>query len=222
MARSNELAKVIADAAKAHLQPIGCQRVRQSRLWISDQRYWLIVIEFQPSAWEKGSYLNVGAMWLWRARKGFAFHVGYRIGDFVSYYDPEQFTPHALRFAAQAAEEVQRLRKQFKSLPDICQYLLEHTPESSWHIFHPAIAAGLVGEIETAQRLFQLYAEKPTQGEQRELELRARYAALASQLDQPSLFRSSVEAIIQECRVLNGLPPDPGCLDGEQLPVNPL
>ena len=215
MSRPDILARLIADAAKAHLQPIGCQRVGRSRSWISDQRYWLIVIEFQPSAWGKGSYLNVGAMWLWRARKGHAFNAGYRIADFVPFYNPEQFAPMAEKLAEQAAQEVQRLREQFKSLLDICRHLLEHTSETHWYIFHAAIAAGLVGKTETARRLFQLFENMPASDWQWLNELRARNAALAAQLDQPALFRSSVLAIIQECRALNGLPPDLTCLDAE-------
>jgi hypothetical protein len=213
MSRPDEPARLIASAAKVALLPLGCKRLGRSRTWISDQRYWLIVIEFQPSSWQKGSYLNVGAMWLWRAREGHAFNVGYRIADFVPFYSPEQFSFAASELAAQAAQEVLRLREQFKSLPDIYRYLQEHTSESHWEIFHAAIAAGLVGELDAARRLFQVFDDMPMHSSQWYKELRARNAALAAQLDRPALFRASVLEIIQECRLLNGLPADVGCLD---------
>jgi len=206
-------AKLIADAAKAHLQPIGCRRVGRSRTWISDQRYWLIVIEFQPSSWQRGTYLNVGAMWLWRARKGHAFHAGYRIGHFLPYYSSEQFSPAVNGLAAQAAQEVQSRREQFKSLNDIYRYLVDDTSEKNWQIFHAAIAAGLVGDIDNARRLFEIFDAMPIRSVQWQIELRNKNAALAAQLDRPSLFRASVLEIIQECRRLNDLPVDPGCLD---------
>ncbi len=211
---SSTLNTAISNAAKARLLPIGCQQAGRSRTWISDQRYWLIVVEFQPSSWQKGTYLNVGAMWLWRARKGYAFHVGYRVADFLPFYNPEQFGPVIGDIAAKAAQEVQRLREQFKTLNDICRYLVDRTSETNWQIFHAAIAAGLVGDVDTARRLFQAFAGMPIRNVQWQTELRARNIALAAQLDQPSLFRSSVLAIIHECRQLNGLPADPGCLDG--------
>lgn len=171
--RPDTLAKLLADAGKAHLAPIGCRRIGRSRTWISDHGYWLIVVEFQPSG----------------------------------------FAPIAANMAAQAASEVQRLRSRFRSLHDIYRYLIEHISEEDWHIFHPAIAAGLA-EVEAARRLFQIYAEMgPRVGARWETELRARNAALATQLDEPGLFQTSVLAIIQECRLLNGLVPDEHCLD---------
>lgn len=208
--RPNELGNVIASAAKAELLPLGCQRQGKSRGWISDQRFWLINIEFQPSAWQKGSYLNVGAMWLWRADKGLAFDVGYRIADFVAYYSPEQFVPVASRFAAQ---EVQRIREQFRSLQHIYRYLVDHTSEKNRTIFHAAIAAGLVGDIDTARRLFQVFDAMLIGDFQWQIELRAKIAALAAQLDRPALFRASVLETIQKCRRLNNLPADRECLD---------
>jgi hypothetical protein len=209
----DELGRLIAAAARTALLPLGCQRVGRSRTWISDQRYWLIVIEFQPSSWQKGSYLNVGAMWLWRAFKDLAFDAGYRIADFVPFYSSEQFAPVAVDLAARAAEEVQRLREQFKSLPDIYRYLVDHISEEDWHIFNAAIAAGLVGDIDNARRLFQIFDDMPFRNTQWQMELRAKNAALAAQLDRPALFRASVLEIIQECRLLNGLPVDLECLN---------
>jgi hypothetical protein len=213
MSEANELRRVLATAAEAALPPLGCQRVGKSRTWISDQRFWLIVIEFQPSSWQKGTYLNVGAMWLWRARKGYAFHVGYRIANFAPFNCSEQFAPVAAGLAAQAAQEIQKRREQFKTLHDIYRYLVDHTAENNRDIFHAAIAAGLVGDVDTARRLFQAFDAIPIRNVQWQIELRARNAKLAAQLGRPALFRSAVLEIIEECRQLNGLPADPGCLD---------
>jgi hypothetical protein len=55
MAKANEHGRLIAAAAKAALAPLGCVRKGQSRVWYSDQRYWVIAVEFQPSGWSKGS-----------------------------------------------------------------------------------------------------------------------------------------------------------------------
>jgi hypothetical protein len=209
----DELGRLIAAAAGAALLPLGCKRVGRSRTWISDQRYWLIVIEFQPSSWQKGSYLNVGAMWLWRAAKGHSFNVGYRIGHFLPFYSYEQFSPAVAELAGQGAHEVRRLREQFKSLPDIYRYLVDRTSEKNHDIFHAAIAAGLVGDIENALHLFQIFLDRPYRNTQWQIELRATMAAFAAQLHQPELFRASVLGAIQECRLLNNLSADPGCLD---------
>jgi hypothetical protein len=50
MSKQNEHGKLIAAAAKAALLPLGCRRKGQSRCWYSDERFWYIFIEFQPSA----------------------------------------------------------------------------------------------------------------------------------------------------------------------------
>ena len=44
--RENEHGRIIASAAKVHLLPLGCKRKGHSRSWLSDQRFWLIGIEF--------------------------------------------------------------------------------------------------------------------------------------------------------------------------------
>jgi hypothetical protein len=73
MAQTNEHGRIIAAAAKAALLPLGCKRKGQSRLWYSDQRFWVITVEFQPSGWSKGCYLNVGVKWLWNLGRGLDF-----------------------------------------------------------------------------------------------------------------------------------------------------
>jgi hypothetical protein len=75
MAKTNEHDRLIAAAAKAALQPIGCQRKGQSRVWYFDQRYWLIAVEFQPSGRSKGSYLNMFVAWLWKESRGYQFTI---------------------------------------------------------------------------------------------------------------------------------------------------
>jgi hypothetical protein len=53
VAQTNQHAKIIAAAAKSALTPLGFQRKGASRIWFADKGYWLLVIEFQPSAWEQ-------------------------------------------------------------------------------------------------------------------------------------------------------------------------
>jgi hypothetical protein len=43
------------------LTPLGLTQRGRSRLWLDDHGWWLIVVEFQPSAWSRGSHLNVSA-----------------------------------------------------------------------------------------------------------------------------------------------------------------
>ena len=211
MSARNEHNRVIAAAAKAVLLPLGCRRIGQSRTWVSDQRYWAIQIEFQPSGWAKGSYLNVGAAWLWYARKGLAFNVGYRVADFIPFESTDQFTPLIGDMAAAAAREVLKLREKFKSFAEIHFYLINHLSEG-WPVYHAAIAAGLAGDIETSNRLFVRF-DAWCNSHHRKAKLQSESTSLASILARPTQFRAAVQAIIEKCRALNGLPRDPNCLD---------
>ena len=66
---------------KMTLAPEGLFRVGSSRRWIDDNGYFVIQVEFQPSAYDRGSYLNVGISLLWEASEGLnetlAFNIGY-------------------------------------------------------------------------------------------------------------------------------------------------
>ncbi|TGQ53638.1 DUF4304 domain-containing protein [Mesorhizobium sp. M1C.F.Ca.ET.193.01.1.1] len=60
----SEHGRIIASQAKIALQPAGFRRNGRSRVWIADRGFWLSVVEFQPSSWSKGTYLNVAVHWL--------------------------------------------------------------------------------------------------------------------------------------------------------------
>jgi len=210
MAKQNEHGKLIAAAAKAALTPLGCVRKGQSRTWISDERFWAIQVEFQPSAWSKGSYLNVGAAWLWHARKSLAFNVGYRVADFIAFESVEQFTPLIEAMAATAAKEVTKFRKRFYSLDSIYNYL-KNDLSDGWPLYHAAVAAGLASDIETSRQLFlrfDAWCDLPHWRTKIESESRA----LAALLSAPAQFQTTIQAIINQCRSLNGLQSDSDCL----------
>jgi hypothetical protein len=215
MAQVNEHGKLIAAAAKAALAPLGCRRKGQSRFWFSDQRFWMISIEFQPSGWSKGSYLNVGGAWLWHSRSNFGFNTGYRIADFIPFENTEQFAPLIENMARRAADEVIALRRQFRSLSDIHRWLVARATRDGWPVYHAAVAAGLIGDYAGARQLFDRIRRWKTDSYDWQLQLKADSAELETRLATPSLFRSTVLNIIEQRRAAIGLPPAPGCLDEE-------
>src|SRR6266851_4267038 len=102
--------RLIAQAARDALAPLGIRRKGRSRTWLDDQGWWLGLIEFQPSSWSKGSYLNVGVMWLWDELPYLAYDVGYRVSDFERYEDRAKFEVSAQNVAKNAAQEASRYR----------------------------------------------------------------------------------------------------------------
>src|SRR5438045_5748615 len=91
--------KIITDAAKAALGRLNFRRKCRSRTWLADHGWWLTVVEFQPSSWSKGSYLNVAAHWLWSDSGHLSFDYVGRTKGFEEYANDDQFAPLAQRLA---------------------------------------------------------------------------------------------------------------------------
>jgi hypothetical protein len=121
MSKQNEHGKLIAAAAKAALLPLGCRRKGQSRCWFSDERFWYIFIEFQPSAWSKGTYLNVTPIWLFLQPWG--GEAAHRVGDYIQFESVDQFGPLIEKGAQLIASEVIALRAKFRTLADLHRIL---------------------------------------------------------------------------------------------------
>ncbi len=211
MAKTNEHGRLIAAAAKAALLPLGCVRKGQSRVWYSDQRYWLIAVEFQPSGWSKGSYLNIFVAWLWKTTRGYSMH--YRPCDFIPFVNVDQFTPRIAEMAQTAATEVVKVRKQFESFRNIHDHIIKHVRRNCWTIHNAAISSGLIGDLPLAHSFFERLATMETYGYDYVEKLKRDSAGLAAIVDQRALFRTRILDLIGERRHLMRLPPDPHCLD---------
>lgn len=210
MAKLNEHGRLIAAAAKAALTPLGCKRKGQSRLWVSDERYWLISVEFQPSAWSKGSYLNVRPQWLW-LRMG-AHDDFPRPADYIEFKNADQFTPLIENMAEIAAQTVLAFRARFRSLSDVNRYFAERITRNGWPVYRAAVTAGLLGEIETARQLFKRLESFDTEGHEYWMELKSEGAKMMALLDHPVQYRSAILDAIAVSRKQYGLPPDLQCL----------
>jgi len=166
MAGRAEQDRILAEAAKEVLLPLGLMRKGKSRTYLSDEGIWSCVVEFQPSGFSKGSSLNVAAHWLWTTNEhiSFDFSFGFagRVGhDFIQFRTPEQFAEDSRRLSRQAVEPVRKLRSTFRSIHDIARVLVEVERENArsgrggcWGAFNGAVACGLAGDAATARALF--------------------------------------------------------------------
>ena len=84
MSEEKAHSRLLRVAARNVLQPIGMVQKGRSRIWLQDHGWWVCIVEFQPSSWSRGSRLNVGCLWLWRANDDIHFDEGYRVGSFPS------------------------------------------------------------------------------------------------------------------------------------------
>lgn len=203
--------RIIAHAAKAALGPIGFKRKGRSRTWVADHGWWLTVVEFQPSAWSKGSYLNVAAHWLWSEIGSLSFDFGGRLMEHVQYVTDDQFTGAAVKLVETAAVEAQRLAELFDSLSKAAKVLLEAAQTDSghphlhpgWSDYNAGVAAALIGRSEEARKVFAAILDSPAPS--RSL-LHSAAKRMAHLLSDPTALREEVMTLVKRQREALGLP----------------
>lgn len=198
--------KIIAKSAKAVLGPLGFQRKGRSRIWMADHGWWANVVEFQPSQWSKGTYLNVAAHWLWSSSEHLSFDFGGRLVEHIQYVSDEQFTQVASDLVKQAEREALRLSQQFVSLPATATTLLDEQRKltsGGWMAHHAGIAAGLIGLTSEAHDMFSRVIDG--NAPPGSLLMQAS-VAMAKLLDCPQGFRDKVMSLIVQHRAALRLP----------------
>ncbi|MGW7445997.1 hypothetical protein [Kitasatospora sp. NPDC054795] len=153
MAAPSPASRLVTQAARDVLRPLGLRQRGRSRTWIDDRGWWLGVVEFQPSSWSQGSYLNTAVMWLWQDCDRLEFHVGGREAGHEAFEDEERFTPLAAGLAHRAADRIVEYRARFADLPSTARHLTAHPARrgNPWDNYHAGIAAGLAGDAATAR-----------------------------------------------------------------------
>jgi hypothetical protein len=145
--------KLLMSAAKRALRPLGLIQKGRSRTWLADQGWWLVVVEFQSSTWDPGSYLNVGCMWLWNVHDHLSFDVGHRVTDFQPFETEQQFNPIAHQLAEQAGDKVAEYRERFRTVGQVSDYYMQNPPDSFWPNFDAATAHVMSGRMKPASAL---------------------------------------------------------------------
>lgn len=109
--------KIIKQVCKEILLPLGVFQKGTSRVYLDDNDYFFTVVEFQPSNWDKGTYLNIGLTFLWGDNQPdvlyftFSRQPAARYGKFVEYKDKTQFRNEIINLVNMAKEEILFYRK---------------------------------------------------------------------------------------------------------------
>lgn len=203
--KPTEHSRLISEAAKLELAPVGCSQKGRSRTWLDDHGWWVGVVEFQPHSGARGSYLNVGACWLWFEKDYFSFDDGHRVKPFQEFTNAQQFAEDAKYLAKSAREEVLKLRLKYPTIEACADHLCTHALNAPWGYFHAGVAAGLSGKADIAEYQFSRIAkEEPKAQWTRSLQDRA--AQLASMAHDQKLFTSEIASVVDLTRRLLKLP----------------
>lgn len=197
--------RLIKQAARTELNPIGCVQKGQSRIWLDDHNWWVGVVEFQPHSGAKGSYLNVGACWLWHEKDSFSFDDGYRIEPFEEYLDSQQFCEVAQYLAMKAKKEVLNLRLKYPSIHACAKHLRVQARKSNWVVFNSAVAAGLAGDLKFAEEQFSQILNQGCRTAW-QVNLQSRAAILSAVVHDADSFKLAIVYAVMKCRALLKLP----------------
>lgn len=162
--------KIIRDVAREILGNEGLFQVGQSRSWLDDQGFFMGHIEFQPSGYDKGSYLNTGVCFLWSEPKAADFNVdsfeyGDRaflsgIGEFAEYRKgkEESFRQKVMKQAEFAKEQIFEYRN-FRDF-EYAERVIKNADSSYYDQYHLAMLNFFFNNYEEGRNHFIAFIEE--------------------------------------------------------------
>jgi len=196
--------KIINAVARSALNPIGVKQKGQSRLWLDDRKWYALAIEFQPSRWAKGSYLNLSVSWLWYPQNFWSFDMGGRAEGFTEYRDDTQFTAASENLATKASDYIIKMRDQLSSL-EAAYSMVDKELKGDWPAFHTGVLAAITGKPKIAREYLSLAYEESSELDYVK-ECSVYIAALMDRIDDVKACAQFVEDQIILCRTMLKLP----------------
>jgi hypothetical protein len=198
---------MITNAAKRNLAPMGLIRKGRSRTWLDDRGWYVTVVEFQPSGFSKGSYLNVGAHFLWSWSGHLSFDLGYRINGYIPFDAEEQFASAIEGLAGSAAAEVTRLRSLLVNPGAVPNAIPNDKQPTGWPSYHRAISMALSGRTSESAVLFADLAKPALEycatdsQKSNEIDRAEKCKSLSVDLGNPKVFRAAIFKLITAQRL---------------------
>jgi len=169
---------IMVDAAKSVLSGNGFLPDKSGRMWYEDHGWFVLLVDFQaPVGWQ-GSFLNVGASFLWRPDTGSgvycAFDFGGRIGNnrnedgtTITYADDQVvYREQADRLARRGLEEGVKLRE-LDDWAAAKRLLLPHvfTSDALWGNWHRAMLCFCTWDSRAAEYFNSFSVSYPVAGQ---------------------------------------------------------
>lgn len=201
--------KIIRSIAGAKLRPMGIQQKGRSRFWYDDRRWHAISIEFQPSGFEKGSYLNVAISWVWYPKDHWSFDLPHLPRPWVGFQNEEQFEQDFAALVNVSIKSISELRDSYRTLHNAYKNALQAHMDLARRGGPPDVNLGLLaalnGEFEQAENLLGFVAKEEAKFEA-DTKRKAFCERAISRLGSVEDMRSWIEENIAKGRGLLGLP----------------
>jgi Domain of unknown function (DUF4304) len=148
--------KLIKKIAKERLKPHGIFQQGKSRTFLYDNGWYIIVIEFQPSSWSKGTFLNIGVDFNFYPRDYLAFSYGYREKDFVELKTQQHFESVIHQMCDLILLKVNELNYKFRDIGSSINTLDKDTLKDTWRLFNLSILKVISNDFEGSKKLLEM------------------------------------------------------------------
>jgi len=200
--------KIIKKVASKTFKQYGIKQKGQSRLFIDDNDWFIIIIEFQPSKFGNGTYLNIGINFNWNIQDYYSFDIGNREKEFVEYINEEQFTEEINKLCKYSIEKIHDYKNKFKDINNAEKIILRHnfTSDELWGNYHRGIISGLVGNKNNLIKYFNKLLEQPENNIEWITEFKKQIKGLMALANKNITdFTEKIQMIIMETRKLKKL-----------------
>ncbi|MDR2578995.1 MAG: hypothetical protein LBC70_09370 [Chitinispirillales bacterium] len=200
--------KIIKAIAKKSFIPYGIKQKGQSRSFIDDNGWYIIIIGFQPSKYGNGTYLNIGINFNWYVKDFFSFDIGGRENNFVEYINVDQYTKEINKLCDFSIQKIIEYRNKLKKINEAENYIInyEYTSDDLWGNYHRGIISGIVGNKNNMNKYFNKLLNENNNNFEWIIELMKRVKELKD-IGNNNLgeYIEKIKAIIKETRKLNRL-----------------
>jgi hypothetical protein len=205
MQQSFDHNKLLKQKAKEILTPHSIYQKARSRTFLADNGWWTIMIEFQPSGFTKGTYLNVGLDFHFYPREYFAYSYGYRELDLKDAEDESSFVKVIEEYSLHAVKKTEEFRSRFKDINTAILHFGPIIKNDPWKLFDFAVLYGLSGNLSECRKILNDLINKECKL-QHEVDRKKHIQCLLKDAINHLSFTQAILKTISETRELKRLP----------------
>jgi hypothetical protein len=199
--------RLIKKTAKELLSPHGIIQKGNSRIFLKDNGWYIILIEFQPSGFSAGTYLNISVDLNFYPRDFLALAYGDREESFVPAENEAEFLATIQHFCDIAINKVKKLESDFADIAVALRTVRKLSSiniNDPWRDYERAILYALNNHFKRASWLLHILKLKKCR-QDFEFKRREILTDIIPWLKDKDLFLVNIKNLIAQTRQLKGL-----------------